>query len=64
MITKKGKRVVFTNDKVKAERESLEAATNKHKGKPITSLTKKELESLLAVTLKILKKADNGEVIK
>lgn len=64
MITKNGKRVVFSDDKVKAQRMALKAETLKHKGKAVTALSKKELEEALSAALKLLGAVDDGNVIR
>lgn len=64
MIQKNGKRIVFSDDTAKTQREALKAETVKHKGKSIASLTKKELENALSAALKLLGMADDQDVIK
>lgn len=64
MITQKEKRVVFSNNKVKADRDALKDKMTKHKNKTLASLTKSELVEALSVALKVLGEVDEGNVIK
>lgn len=64
MIKKIGNRVIYANDKVKANREALKAELNKHKGKSIVSLTKKEIEEALIVFLRSMDMLDDKDAIK
>ncbi len=64
MIQKNGKQVVFTNDAVKQKREALKVEVGRHKGKPISNLTKKELEDALSAALKLLGMLDENDKIR
>lgn len=64
MIKKNGKRVTYTDETKKARLDALKAETAKSKGKPVSSLTKKELENALAAALRFIDMADEQGVIK
>lgn len=62
MITKNGKRVVFTNDQVKQKREFLNAEMKKHKNKSPANLSVKERDDLLRALLEERGSLANGVI--
>lgn len=64
MITKDDKRVVYANNEKKLRLEALQVEAVKSKGKPVNSLTKKELEDALLAALKLLEMVDGQGVIR
>jgi len=64
MIIKKGKQIKFSNPEKFIQKKGLIAETGKHKGKGISSLTKKQLEDALRASLKLLDMVNDQDVIK
>lgn len=64
MITKNGKRIKVSNPEKSLQKDLLKSEAVKHKGKGLSSLTKKQLEDALRAALKLLDMVTDQDVIK
>lgn len=64
MITKNGKRVLYTNEKIKQKIVKAKAETAKHAGKIAANLTPKEKSDLLAALCERYDLIDANGILK